>query len=161
MKTVILGVGNILQKDEGLGVRAVEIIKDRFDLGDDVRIIDGGTMGLDLLPFIEGNDKILIVDAVNTGGKPGTIVRLEGDEVPRFLSTKLSVHQIGLPDMLSAAMLMGIMPEEVCLIGIQPETIGSGTELSESIKHKMEDIITAVVETLEKWGISPELKKVF
>lgn len=161
MKTLILGVGNILQKDEGIGVRAVEILQERFGIRDDVRIIDGGTMGLDLLPFIEGYDKILIIDAVNTDGKPGTIIRIEGDAVPRFLSTKLSVHQIGLPDMLSAATMMGIMPEEVCLIGIQPETIETGIELSESIERKMEDIITAVLETLEKWGTSPELKKVF
>lgn len=161
MKTLILGVGNILQKDEGIGVRAVEILKDRFDFGDDVSIIDGGTMGLDLLPFIEGNDRILIVDAVNTGEKPGSIVRIGGDEVPRFLSTKLSVHQIGLPDMLSAAVMMGILPKEVCLIGIQPENIETGISLSGSVERRMDDIIVAVLEKLDEWGVRSELKKVF
>jgi len=161
VKTLILGVGNILQKDEGIGVRAVEILQERFEIRDDIRILDGGTMGLDLLPFIEGYDNLLIIDAVKTGGEPGTIVRIEGDDVPRFLSTKLSVHQIGLPDMLSAATMMGIMPEKTCLIGIQPETIESGIELSGSVEKRMEDIINAVLEKLEQWGISSELKKVF
>ncbi len=158
MKIAILGVGNILLRDEGIGVRVVEYIKEKYTFPDSIEIIDGGTMGLDLLPLIEGKNKVLIVDAVNVGKPPGTIVKIAGDDIPEFLSIKLSVHQIGLPDMLSAAKIMGIFPEDICLIGIQPRTVATGLDLSVDMRNRFNSFIEAVLDSLEKWGVKPKEK---
>ncbi len=159
MKIAVLGIGNILLSDEGIGVRVVEAIRERYEFPGSVEIIDGGTMGLDLLPFIEGKDSVLILDAVNIEKPPGTIVKIEGDEIPKFLSMKISVHQIGLPDMLSAAKLMGIMPEEICLIGIQPKNMETGLLLSDDVGDKLDSLIEIAMNKLEEWGIKATLKE--
>ncbi len=156
MKIAVLGIGNILLSDDGIGVRAVEALRDRYDFPESVEVIDGGTMGLDLLPFIEGKDRMLIIDAVDSGKQPGTIEKLEGEDIPKFLSLKMSVHQIGLPDMLSAAHMMGIIPEEMCLIGIQPKTLETGLALSDEINKKLDLLVEAAMEKLEEWGVRAE-----
>lgn len=160
MKTALLGIGNILLSDEGIGVRVVEAIQERYNLPDDLEIIDGGTMGLDLLPFIEHKDRLLIVDAVNIGQPPGTITEIEGDDIPRFLAVKMSVHQIGLPDMLSAAKMMGILPREMCLVGIQPEILKTGLEMSETMTANLDLLIDAVSNRLRAWGIEMKEKEI-
>lgn len=116
-------------------------------------------MGLDLLPFFEGNDKVLIIDAVNFRKEPGTIDIIEGDNIPGFLTSKLSVHQIGLPDMLFAARLMGITPAEMCLIGMQPKSMESGIELSEEINARMETLLERLLQKLKEWGVEVIPKK--
>ncbi len=153
MNIAILGIGNILLSDEGIGVHAINKLKDEYEFPEYVRLIDGGTMGLDLLPFFEGNDKVLIIDAVNFRKEPGTIDIIEGDKIPDFLTSKLSVHQIGLPDMLFAARLMGIIPTEMCLIGMQPKSMESGIDLSEEIKMKLEPLVEKVLQRLQDWGV--------
>ncbi len=154
MNIAILGIGNILLSDEGIGVHAINKLKDQCKFPENVRLIDGGTMGLDLLPFFEGNDKVLIIDAVDFKKEPGTIDIIEGGKIPSFLTSKLSVHQIGLPDMLFAARLMEITPHEMCLIGIQPKSMDTGTELSEEIKTKLEPLLDRVIQKLKEWGIN-------
>lgn len=149
----LLGIGNILLGDEGVGVHAIGILEDRFDFPDNVEIIDGGTMGLDLLPFIEGRDKLLILDAVNLGKEPGTICIIEDCAIPSFISTKLSIHQVGLPDVIFALKLLGKVPPRMTLIGIQPKTIESGLTMSMSIMNNLEELLTAVTEKLSEWGI--------
>ncbi|MDP3298157.1 MAG: HyaD/HybD family hydrogenase maturation endopeptidase [Thermodesulfovibrionia bacterium] len=153
MNIAILGIGNILLSDEGIGVHAINKLKDEYEFPEYVRLIDGGTMGLDLLPFFEGNDKVLIIDAVNFRKEPGIIDIIEGDKIPAFLTSKLSVHQIGLPDMLFAARLMGITPTEMCLIGIQPKSMESGIDLSEEINARMETLLERVLQKLKEWGV--------
>ena len=159
MNIAILGIGNILLSDEGIGVHAINKLKDEYEFPEYVKLIDGGTMGLDLLPFFEGNDKVLIIDAVNFRKEPGTIDIIEGDKIPAFLTSKLSVHQIGLPDMLFAARLMGITPTEMCLIGMQPKSMESGTELSEEIKEKLETLVEKILQKLREWGVEIIPKK--
>jgi hydrogenase maturation protease len=159
MKVAVLGVGNILLKDEGIGVRAVEVLRERYTFPESVELIDGGTMGLDLLPFIEGKERILILDAVNVEKPPGTLVTIEGDDIPKFLSMKLSVHQIGLPDMLSAAKFMDIMPNDLCLIGMQPKTMETGYGLSDDIEDKIDILIERALEKLDEWGVKPVKKE--
>ncbi len=159
MKTAVLGVGNILLSDEGIGVRAVEALGERYELPADVEIIDGGTMGLDLLPFIEHKERLLIVDAVNIGEPPGTIAVIEGDDIPKFLAIKMSVHQIGLPEMLSAAKIMGILPREMCLVGIQPKTMETGVLFSDEIENSFERLMKAVTDRLSAWGIKARFKE--
>jgi len=117
-KATVVGVGNILLSDEGLGVRAVERLMALYDMPPDVSVIDGGTLGLDLLPFIEGVSLLLIIDALKSGKTPGTITILRGEEVPQFLGVRLSPHQIGIAEVLSTSRLLGIEPKKTIIIGV-------------------------------------------
>ncbi len=118
-----------------------------------MEIIDGGTLGLDLLHLIEGRDKVLIVDAVDFRKEPGYIRVLEDDEIPSTLFSKLSVHHIGLSDVLFAAKLKGILPSKIRLIGIQPESLDLGLEMTQCITDKIEKLIDLVVSTLKEWNV--------
>ena len=126
IKIAVLGVGNILLTDEGIGVYAVEALRKGFSIPENVKLIDGWTMGLDLVPFIEGMDKALIIDAVDIKREPGATVVIEEKDIHSFLHTKLSVHQIGLPDLLIALKLLNTAPKELCLIGMQPKCMSVG-----------------------------------
>jgi hydrogenase maturation protease len=110
-------------------------------------------MGLDLLPFIEGMERLLIIDAADFKSPPGTVRVVEGRDIKAFLDTKFSVHQIGLPDMLFAAEFSGISPPEICLVGIQPETIEAGLELSETLSANFDLLLEAALRVLQKWGV--------
>ena len=153
MEIAVFGIGNILLSDDGVGVHTLNKLKEEYDLPGYVELIDGGTKGLDLLPLLEDRDKVMIIDAANFKKEPGTIGAVEGDKIPAFLSTKLSVHQIGLPDMLFAAKLMNIFPPEMCLIGIQPESMATSTEMSEVVSKGMKPLLEKVIERLKVWGV--------
>ena len=153
MNIAVFGIGNILLSDDGVGVHIVNRLKDEYTLPDNVELIDGGTKGLDLLPLFENRDRVLFIDAANFKKEPGTIDIVEGDKIPAFLSAKLSVHQIGLPDMLFAATLMEIMPEEICLVGIQPESMETRIEMSDIVSNKMNELLDTALEKLRSWGV--------
>jgi hydrogenase maturation protease len=153
MNIAVFGIGNILLSDDGVGVHVINKLRTDCQFPDYVELIDGGTKGLDLLPLFEGRDKVLIVDAANFKKEPGTIDMVEGDKIPAFLvSNKLSVHQIGLPDTLFAARLMNLMPPEMCLIGIQPKSMETGTELSDEISKRLDALTERVILKLKDWG---------
>ncbi len=154
VKTLILGIGNILLCDDGVGIHVVNRLKEEYDFPESVQIIDGGTKGLDLLPYIEQSDRVLIIDAANFKKAPGTIGTVEGDSITSFLSSKLSVHQIGLPDMLFAAKFMEITPPELCLVGIQPKSLETGTELSGEIRARLDILVETVLPKLTDWGVT-------
>ena len=158
MNIAVFGIGNILLSDDGVGVHAINRLRTEYTFPDSVELIDGGTKGLDLLPLFENRDKILIIDAANFRKEPGIIDMVEGDNIPAFLSTKLSVHQIGLPDTLFAAKLMEITPSEMCLVGIQPKSMETGTELSVEVRSQFEPFITAILGKLKEWGVEPEVR---
>jgi hydrogenase maturation protease len=108
MRTLILGIGNILWADEGFGVRAVEEFHARYETGGDVTILDGGTQGLYLVQFVEACDQLLVFDAIDYGLEPGTLRVVRDDEVPRFMGAKkMSLHQTGFQEVLTAADLLG------------------------------------------------------
>ena len=153
LNIAVFGIGNILLSDDGAGVHAVNKLISEYQFPGNVELIDGGTKGLDLLPLFENRDRVLIIDAANFNKEPGTIGSVEGDNIPSFLSSKLSVHQIGLPDMLFAARLMEIMPSEICLIGIQPLSMETSAEMSGLISGKMGELIGSVLEKLKAWGV--------
>jgi hydrogenase maturation protease len=153
LSIAVFGIGNILLSDDGVGVHTVNKLNSEYQFPGNVELIDGGTKGLDLLPLFENRDKVLIIDAANFKKEPGTIDSVEGDRIPSFLSSKLSVHQIGLPDMLFAAKLMEIMPSELCLIGIQPFSMETAAEMSDVISGKMEALICRVLDKLKEWGV--------
>ena len=150
----VLGLGNILLSDEGVGVHAASLLRNRYYFSPRVEIIDGGTMGLDLLPFFQDGDRILIMDAVDFGKPPGHIEVVEGDAIPSVLKTKLSVHHIGLSDLLLATKLTRNTPLEICLLGVQPQSLEPGLELTEGIHARMELVIKQAAQKLTEWHIS-------
>lgn len=121
---LILGIGNVLWADEGFGVRCVERMAESWTLDGDVTLLDGGTQGLYLLPFLEAADILVVFDAVDYGLTPGALKVVENDEVPAFLGAKkMSLHQTGFQDVIATARLMGYCPATLLLIGCQPEEL--------------------------------------
>ncbi|RME36805.1 MAG: HyaD/HybD family hydrogenase maturation endopeptidase [Thermoflexia bacterium] len=155
MKTLVLGVGNILLSDDGVGVHVVRLLREQYRFPQEVEILDGGTLGLDLLPYVEDTDRLLIVDAVQMDEPPGTVARLEGDRVPAMLGLKYSPHQVGLSDLLAAARLRGRYPPEVVLWGIQPASLEVGLDLSPTVAAQVEVLLANVLAELQRWGIVP------
>ncbi|GAM08731.1 hydrogenase expression/formation protein HupD [Geobacter sp. OR-1] len=155
LRTMVLGLGNLVMGDDGAGVRVVTHLAEWYRFPENVELLDGGTLGLDILPRLEGIDRLLVVDAVDNGKAPGDLVRLEGEEVPVALATKLSPHQMGLKDLLAVADLQGIMPGEIVLAGVQPGSIEMGLELSEEVEVALSGLAGLVLSELEKWGVAP------
>ncbi|RMG67537.1 MAG: hydrogenase maturation protease [Nitrospirae bacterium] len=152
-KIKVVGIGNTLMSDDGVGVFTIEELARRYDLPENVELIDGGTKGIELLPYLEGSSKLLFIDAVNFGKEPGYIGEIEKHKVAEYFQTKLSVHQIALPDMLGAGMFLGSLPEEIYLIGIQPESVEIGYGLSPTIRERLDSFIDKIVEKLRSWGV--------
>ncbi|NOY99754.1 MAG: hydrogenase maturation protease [Chloroflexi bacterium] len=144
--------------DEGVGVRVVERLAADYHLPDDVQVLDGGTLGMDLLYYLEGIENLLLIDAVQAGKEPGALLKLEDNDVPSFLSMKISPHQIGIPDMLFAARLKNMYPSHVVLWGVQPALIEVSLELSDVVAPKVDTLVDKVVEQLEQWGHTIEAK---
>lgn len=147
-KTLILGVGNLLLSDDGVGVRVIQKLQEEHTLPAEVETVDGGTCGLDLLHFLEGVDHLIVVDAANLGLPPGTIKRLEGEAVPAFLSQKVSPHEINLPELLFSAKLTGIYPKKVVVFGIQPQTIETSLDLSPPVAAQVDELVNLVLAEL-------------
>ena len=145
-KSLVLGVGNLLLSDEGIGIHAVKKLMETQALPEDVEIVDGGTAGLTLLYYLEGVERLVIIDAVETGGPPGTIVRLAGDKIPAYMALKVSPHEITLPDFLAAARLRDLYPQEVVVWGMQPESLDVGVELSDALAKKLDTLLDLVIE---------------
>jgi hydrogenase maturation protease len=153
-RILVLGLGNILLQDEGLGVRAVDRLMARYRLPPEVQAIDGGVMGLDLLPRLEGTTHLLILDAVQTGQPPGSRVRLEGEAIPTALSLKMSLHQVGLQELLALASFQGTLPPRVVLWGLEPASFEWGLQLSEQIAGQIDALVEAAVAELRDWGVT-------
>lgn len=158
MDICIIGLGNILMKDEGIGPKITEILRNKYNFEPNIEIIDGGTLGFDLLPYIEKYKKIILVDVVDFGKEPGFIKILKGEEIPPCLRTKLSVHHVGVQDLLEVARLMGYMPEELVLVGIQPEDIDLGLDLTPILADKLNELIDEILKILKIWGIKCALQ---
>jgi hydrogenase maturation protease len=154
-RTLILGLGNILLGDEGVGVRVAERLLDLYHFPEGTQVMDGGTLALDLLPYVEDADRLVVIDAVDMRAEPGTVVRIVDEEVPTFLSVKVSPHQMGLADILSAARLQGLSPEELVLWGVQPGVIDTTLELSQPIAARVDVLVDGVLADLSQWGIKP------
>ncbi len=150
----VLGLGNILMSDEGVGVHVVNEFQERYAVPEYVEIIDGGAAGLDLIPFIEGKERVLMVDAVNFDREPGFIGMLENEEIPARLTSKVSMHHLGLMDVLSIVRLSGKYPKDVCIIGIQPKSLELGLAMTPEVSGKKELLITLVADKLREWNIT-------
>ncbi len=152
-KFLILGIGNILLKDEGLGVRAIEYLRERFHIPPQVSILDGGTLGLALLSIIKEFNHIIVIDAVSSNGSPGTIYRIPANELPMVRPLMTSLHQFGVRDLLAIASLQGYNPD-VVIIGMEPLDISPGLELTELIKERLPVVVDLVREELQGFGVS-------
>lgn len=157
---LVLGLGNILLGDEGVGVRVIERLLEKYVFPEGVRVMDGGTLGLDLLPYLEDALRLVVVDAVQARKAPGTLVRLVGDEVPAFLDvSKVSPHQEGLQDLLAVAALKGYLPDEIVFWGAQIASLGVGLELSPAVADQVDALAEKVLEELDRWGVQPGAKQ--
>lgn len=153
MTTLVLGLGNLLLRDEGIGVWVVESLRRRLAFPETVTLLDGGTLGLDLLPRLDGVARLCLVDAVKLGHAPGRITRLEGDEVPAALEVKISPHQVGVQDLLAAARLLGDAPPLVVLWGMEPERLDPGMGFSPSVAAALPRLEAAVLAELRGWDL--------
>jgi hydrogenase maturation protease len=158
--TLILGIGNVLWADEGFGIRTIETLHARYAFPDTVRVMDGGTQGIFLLPWVRNAKRLLIFDAIDFGLEPATLKVIRGDDVPRFMGAKkVSMHQAGFQEVLSSADLVGDLPEELVLIGVQPELLDDyGGSLRPSVKAKIEPAIQLGLEVLDEWKIHRQLR---
>jgi hydrogenase maturation protease len=155
LRILVLGIGNVLMNDDAAGVRVVQALADKYVFPENVTLLDGGTLGLDLLPYLEEIDRLLVIDAVETGSATGTVVRLTGDDIPLALATKVSPHQMGLKDLLLVADLQGNSPAEMVLWGVQPGSIEMDIELSPEVAAALTVLQDRVIEELAAWGIRP------
>jgi hydrogenase maturation protease len=154
-RVLVLGLGNILLKDEGVGVHIAAELEKQDLLPANVEVIDGGTAGLDILLSQEGLDRLVVLDAVRFGREPGTIYKArlsvgEKDRLTRIFGpdneSKISLHQVGLIDALAAAEKLSCAPREIVIIGIEPKEITHGLELTEQLKRKIPEIVNTVLE---------------
>jgi hydrogenase maturation protease len=156
-RILVLGLGNILLKDEGVGVHVVQELQKR-ELRGGVEVIDGGTSGLDILLLQESPYKLVVIDAMKAGKEPGTVYksRVKADEMDRLTEifskdeqSTISLHQVGLIDSLLVARKTGCAPDEVRIIGVEPAEIDGGLELTEQVKEKIPEIINTVLEEIK------------
>lgn len=155
---LVLGIGNLLWADEGFGVRCAEALAERFTLPPQVTVMDGGTQGLYLLPYVEEARRLLVFDAVDYGDAPGTLRVVVGDQVPRFMGAKkMSLHQTGFQEVIASAELLGRLPDELVLIGCQPvELEDFGGSLRDAVKAQIGPALDVACEWLARWGAAPQ-----
>lgn len=140
-------------QDEGVGVHLVNALSQKYSFEPKIELIDGGTTGTDLLPYFAENSHILLLDAVNFHKEPGFIGSYENDEILTRLNTKLSLHHLGLTDVLSTNKLLGVRPEQTFLLGIQPEQMEVGMELTETVKLRLPRMEEVALQKLAEWGV--------
>jgi hydrogenase maturation protease len=148
LRTLVLGLGNLVHADDGAGIHAVQRLQKDSRVPPDVVLMDGGTQGLSLLPHISGFDRLLVIDAVDAGEPPGTLLRLEGRALAD-MPGRSSVHQLGFSDLMVAMKLLGDLPAEVIVFGVQPLSTEWSVELSPPVEKAIGPLIDSVVAQLE------------
>lgn len=155
MKAVVLGVGNTILADEGVGVRVVEALERDYTVPEGVTVIDAGTSGMEMLEDMSDLDFLLVVDAIAAGKAPGKLVQLRGDAVPVFFRRNLSPHGIGLSDVLASLEFLGAEPKETVILGVQPASLELSTELTPLIAARVPELVAQVVDELTQRGLAP------
>lgn len=148
MRILVLGVGNILLSDEGIGVRIVEALEERYHLPECVEVLDGGTAGMELIGPMADRDHLIIADVVLSSQKPGSILVLRDAEVPALFTRKISPHQLGLSDVLSALHLTDEFPQKLSLVGIVPDSLEPRIGLTAIGQAALEPALQKVIEIL-------------
>ena len=152
-RVVVLGIGNTLLADEGVGVHAALALRERYVLPEGVEVIDGGTAGMELLDALAGVDLLLVLDAVKTGRAPGALVDLQGAEVPVFFRSKLSPHQVSICDVLASLEFAGLAPRALRLIGVEPCSMELSLEMTPTVAARVPQMLDAAVAALASHGI--------
>ena len=149
---LVLGMGNILLEDEGLGIHALNMLQRQYELPPEVECLDGGTSGMALLDLISRRRHLLVLDAVQTGDPPGTLVKMDDQDVPVYFGLRVTPHQLGLSDVLASLKLNEEQPDQVTVLGLVPVSLEMSLELSADINARLDHLIEAVVNELLELG---------
>lgn len=152
-ENTVLGIGNTILSDEGFGVRVVEYLQKNFTFPDNVALVDGGTLGVELTHFITGTQRLLIVDSIDGGALAGTTFHLRGDEIKAHFAQKISAHEIGIQDVLTMLELTDKKIPCVELIGAQPFSLEAGVELTAQMAKLVPVFADKAVNILRGWGL--------
>lgn len=160
MRILVLGVGNILLSDEGIGVRVIEALEQRYVMPEGVEVLDGGTAGMELLEAMANRTHLIIVDAiVSRKSEPGALLILRDEEVPVLFNNKISPHQLGLSDVLSALRFTGEFPDKITLVGGIPHSLEPKIGLTPTVEASLEPAVQAVLAALHESGVTPALRE--
>ncbi len=154
-RVLVLGIGNILNTDEGVGVHAVRALQAKFGEPQGFALLDGGTLGLNLLPLVDDATHLLILDAVDAGKPAGSIVELHGAQIPLFGGAKLSEHQLTFQEVLGLALLRRTLPEHLALLGVQPQSLAIGVGLSPVVQDVLPALCARAEALLAAWQALP------
>ena len=160
MRILVLGVGNILLSGEGIGVRVIEALEQRYVMPEGVEVLDGGTAGMELLEAMANRTHLIIVDAiVSRKSEPGALLILRDEEVPVLFNNKISPHQLGLSDVLSALRFTGEFPDKITLVGVIPHSLEPNIGLTPTVEASLEPAVQAVLAALHESGVTPALRE--
>jgi hydrogenase maturation protease len=146
-RIVVIGVGNLLQRDEGIGIHAIQALE-KIDLPTDVKLVDGGTSP-DLIAYTRAGDKMIIIDCAKAGGQPGDVYRFKPEDLKAGKGTLTSAHEMGVAENLNLMSLAGNKPKDVVIIGIEPAEIDWGMELSDTLKKRLPELIKVVLKEID------------
>jgi hydrogenase maturation protease len=154
-RILVIGVGNLLMGDDGLGLAVLEQLQDNWRWPSRVEFLDGGGWGITLLPDIEDAEEVILLDAIEAQREPGELVVLEGDDLPRMFDFRISPHHIGIQDVLALLELRGTRPKRLVAIGVQPARVEWGVGLSTPVTAAIPRLLEAVLARLAASGVSP------
>lgn len=154
--TVVVGVGNLIHTDDGLGIHAIKTLQRDPGAPANVTFLDGGTHGIELLAYVSDATHLLLLDAIDVGEPPGTLIRVAGNDL-RGLPGAASVHQLGLADLLATLPLVSDTPREIVLLGAQPGSTDWGTKLSAPVEAALGGLVDMAIEQLQRWSEMGEL----
>ena len=156
----VLGIGNVILQDEGFGVRVVEYLASHYDFPENVQLVDGGTLGIELTQYVTGTQRLLVIDSINGGAEAGALFRFEDEAVMEHFQDKLSAHEVGIQDVLALLSVTGRRIPKVVVIGAQPYELGAGVGLSSQMERLLPLMAERAVKELAAWGIVPREKAV-
>lgn len=150
-KITILGIGNTLFSDEGVGIHVLPLLEEALKEYENIEIVEGLTDGMKLLGPVEDAENLIIIDAINAGKEGGTIITLKGDEIPAYFGIKMSIHQLGFQEVLLAAKMRERYPKEIVMFGMQPTSLHLGIGLTETNQSKLKELANVVVDQVNQW----------
>ncbi|WP_312472996.1 HyaD/HybD family hydrogenase maturation endopeptidase [Neobacillus sp.] len=150
-KITILGIGNTLFSDEGVGIHLLPLLEEALKDVENIEIVEGLTDGMKLLGPVEDAENLIIIDAINAGKQGGTIITLVGDEIPAYFGIKMSVHQMGFQEVLLAAKMRERYPKQIVMFGMQPTSLELGVELTEINQSKLGELAKVVIDQINNW----------
>lgn len=151
MHITILGIGNTLYSDEGVGIHALPLLEEVFADDENVELVEGSTDGIKLLGPVEEADFLIVIDAINAGLEGGSLIALYDDEIPAYYGIKMSIHQVTFQEVLFAAKLRESYPKKIVMIGVQPESLELGVELSEKVRSRLPQLVERVKAEVDAW----------